>query len=64
MKDKKLFIAKWSKRIKEAVENGGPYWNQLVSTSLQSVAKEYGNKEANKLIVKHKLERHGFSKVV
>jgi hypothetical protein len=64
MEDKKLFISKWSDRIKKAVTESGPYWNQLVTTSLQAVAKQYGTKEANKLITKHKLERHGFSKVI
>jgi len=46
--------------IREVVRSRGPYWNNIVASVLNIVAKEHGDDTANQLIIDCKLERHGW----
>lgn len=52
------------RRIRDAIRGQGPYWNQVVTFTLQRVAREHGEEAANNMIEELGLEAYGFCKEV
>lgn len=59
----KRTLAEAETKIKAELFKAGPYSHNIIGLVLSEVAKEYSTAEANKLIDKCGLKKHGWSKV-